>query len=566
MDCMEVRPLLSAYYDGEVAPEEYARVHRHLANCQECRHVLAEYRAIGGGIRALPVPVPPTGLRREVWRTIESRQPARGASIEAPARGNVTALRDRERPQEQAPAVKRGWTWGKVLPAAGLVAATLLIALVAVLLANRPRMVAAAQLAERPPFSDYNQVLHVQFNKTVVGQDAVRQTTVRMLQPDQLTLDDSAVEKRYDGAGRQLIVTPKQPWTAGARYEITVDAPNISRGVGNETLAAEPIKITFETAAHTPTPTSTPTDTPTFTPTMVPTSTPLPTDTPEPTAVAEVPGPVENTPTTETKPSATTQPKPPATNTRVPSTATSTVAPTRTATPAPTNTVAPSATPTQRGTATPTPAPPTATRTPVPPKPTQTLTPRPSATLTPRITATPRVSPSPTPPCSVMPENGFGKLYRENATVRAALGCPLQGEVPITQAADQHFQGGYMFWNGLTRTIYVFLGDGSGNWFSFPDTWVETAPTPDPAGTPPAGLYAPVRGFGKLWQEYPALRQSLGWATDQEGAVTGAWQAFDKGSALWTSDRLIRVLYDTGSFTRHPDTYVAPTPTRRAGE
>jgi hypothetical protein len=169
-----------------------------------------------------------------------------------------------------------------------------------------------------------------------------------------------------------------------------------------------------------------------------------------------------------------------------------------------------------------------------------------------------------------MPVNGFGKLWRENASVRDRLDCPIAAELAILEAADQHFQGGYMFWNGQTRTIYVFLGDtGSstgGTWISFPDTWVDGEPTPEPVGTPPAGMYAPVRGFGKLWHEMPGLRQMLGWAVDQESGVTGAWQAFQNGNALWTSDKIIRVMYDDGTWTRHADTYVAPTATRRAGE
>jgi hypothetical protein len=34
--------------------------------------------------------------------------------------------------------------------------------------------------------------------------------------------------------------------------------------------------------------------------------------------------------------------------------------------------------------------------------------------------------------------------------------------------------------------------------------------------TPPAGSYAPWRGFGKVWVENPALAEALGWARDPE--------------------------------------------------
>src|SRR5438309_761039 len=72
--CKDIRPLISENYDGEATPEEYSRVESHLAECDDCRHVLAEYRAIGSGMRALSVPVPPVGLRREVWRTIGAQR------------------------------------------------------------------------------------------------------------------------------------------------------------------------------------------------------------------------------------------------------------------------------------------------------------------------------------------------------------------------------------------------------------------------------------------------------------------------------------------------------------
>jgi anti-sigma factor RsiW len=51
--------LLSAYLDGELAPEEMAGVDAHLAGCDECR---AEMNALAGvrlGLRSLPVLEPP---------------------------------------------------------------------------------------------------------------------------------------------------------------------------------------------------------------------------------------------------------------------------------------------------------------------------------------------------------------------------------------------------------------------------------------------------------------------------------------------------------------------------
>jgi len=160
-----------------------------------------------------------------------------------------------------------------------------------------------------------------------------------------------------------------------------------------------------------------------------------------------------------------------------------------------------------------------------------------------------------------MPASGFGKLWREHEDVRSRLGCPTAYEIPIQAAAEEHFQGGYMYWRGDTNTIYVFVGTNfSGSVYQFEDTWQDDDPTPVPGPTPPPGYYAPVRGFGKVWLANPGLRQALGWATDQESGRTGAWQPFAGGNGLWTSDRVIHVLYDDGTWESYPDNYVTPTP------
>ena len=73
-------------------------------------------------------------------------------------------------------------------------------------------------------------------------------------------------------------------------------------------------------------------------------------------------------------------------------------------------------------------------------------------------------------------------------------------------------------------------------------------------------MYAPVRGFGKIWSENSGLRQSLGWATEPETSVTGAWQPYGQGNMLWISTKTIFVMYDDGNWESFPDTFVAPTP------
>src|SRR5438552_1440728 len=161
MNCTDIRPLLSAYYDGDGTPEEHARVESHLAGCEDCRRALAEYRAIGGDLRALPLPVPPAGLRRDVWRAIEAQQAARGAA-RAPALCRSWA----GTPVEKQRARRRsllsilaniGKGWGNALPAASLIAAVLLIFVVALVVINPSINAQAAKLLDSSQVSNYGQ-------------------------------------------------------------------------------------------------------------------------------------------------------------------------------------------------------------------------------------------------------------------------------------------------------------------------------------------------------------------------------------------------------------------------
>lgn len=46
----------------------------------------------------------------------------------------------------------------------------------------------------------------------------------------------------------------------------------------------------------------------------------------------------------------------------------------------------------------------------------------------------------------------------------------------------------------------------------------------DPSIVPPAGLYQPIRGFGKLWRTNPHVRDGLGWAIAPEQGFHTQWQ------------------------------------------
>lgn len=556
MDCTAIRPLISYYYDGEVTPEESALVEQHLAGCEDCRRVLAEYRMIGSEMRDMAMPVPPAGLHRDVWRAIEaqgaipkrapSRPTGQGKIVDFPGAGA------KRRPAFATLATSLGNGWARAVPAALLVAALGIMVAVIMLVQGRIGSNEPATLASSGPYTDYAQQVQVQFSKSVLSESVTNSTQVLLVHG---TVSDTvSTTKTFNEQSRVLTIAPQPVWEAGGQYRIVIDASRvIVSGVGTP-LDTKPIMLGFSVAEYTPTPTSTPVP-------PVYTSTTVPSDTPEPTREAT------NTPVNGVEATATPQGEvtaivePSATSTEVPTTDTPAPIPTDTAVP-PTDTVEPTA---------------TATETAVP-----------SATATqPVETATPTVVPStPTPvqPCSLMPVNGFGKIWDEYAKVRDRIGCPTAAEFALPAAAQERFEGGYMFWRMDIKKIYVFYGnpntDTVGVWAEYDDTWSDGTPvattpglpTATPyvqatvVGSPPEGKYIPVRGFGKLWAENATVRARLGWAIEQEQGVTGAFQEFEHGSALWTDNKIIRFMYtDAGGseniWERFADTFVAPTAT-----
>jgi hypothetical protein len=120
---------------------------------------------------------------------------------------------------------------------------------------------------------------------------------------------------------------------------------------------------------------------------------------------------------------------------------------------------------------------------------------------------------------------------------RAVLGAPT-GPPTETPGALQRFERGRMLWRADTRTIYALAndagsGEAPGSWWAFADTWAEGQPAggePAPGG---GGLYAPQRGFFKVWSEQPEVRRLLGYARtpNVEGGTLGA-QEFVGGVGL----------------------------------
>ncbi|MGI5837504.1 MAG: zf-HC2 domain-containing protein [Chloroflexota bacterium] len=84
------------------------------------------------------------------------------------------------------------------------------------------------------------------------------------------------------------------------------------------------------------------------------------------------------------------------------------------------------------------------------------------------------------------PVRGFGKLWRENAELRSALGATTAPEQPI-EGVFQPFEQGTIVWTA-DRSIYLLYADGV--WERLEDTYPTSTPTapitatPDPTGSP----------------------------------------------------------------------------------
>jgi hypothetical protein len=124
-------------------------------------------------------------------------------------------------------------------------------------------------------------------------------------------------------------------------------------------------------------------------------------------------------------------------------------------------------------------------------------------------------------------------------------GCPLSGQIEV-EAVFQPFERGVMMRRGDTRQIYVLYNDGqrAGIWN---DTFVPGEPV-DILTEPPAGLYKPTEGFGKLWLQSVDTMNGLGWATgpalaytmrvQQSGQFISArtYLAWPDGKVVYTAD------------------------------
>jgi hypothetical protein len=126
---------------------------------------------------------------------------------------------------------------------------------------------------------------------------------------------------------------------------------------------------------------------------------------------------------------------------------------------------------------------------------------------------------------------------------RENLGCPTLA-IDDAPAATQSFENGVMVWVDLGasgKKIYRIYSSpyAPGRplvYAAHDDTWTEAEPA-DYGLNPPAGSYAPMRGFGKLWVSNKFVRQDMGWGVTPEAPARATVQQFTSGAAvLWVKN------------------------------
>ena len=500
MNCGDMGPLLSAYYDGEATAEERKFVEDCLESSPEAIAQLSEYRRITGEFEALPRPTPPADLRRSVMNQVHKI-----SSTNAARYASATTERYRSVERSATGSVQRPVTVATVL-GQGLKLGALLAVLVALLIAFT--------------------LVFNQFNRnqpgTIVGMGGT-QTAVAMLSGTNTpTPQPSNTPVVLETSTPALV--PGVPTNAPAAPTNTPNSSGTVVAQGGPTDTSAPSPPTDTTAPLPPTHVA-----------AVPRSTN--TTAPAPATDTIAPARPTNSVALGTKPSATpTALTTQATDTPVPPTSTATLP---SATPEP-----PTATPDL--TATPLPSPtPICAITPVrgfgklynehtevqaamgcatdtEQAITGTILPFQNGTMiwdsqhrliyvfyNNRNGRTFEVYPEnwnqgdgePTPVVSppngfYTPLRGFGKVWF-NHQMWATLGFAKQpNETPISEA-DENFQGGRMLWTDQ-KLIYVMSGKPiptsdanavqfSGNWNVYRDTFVDAQPTPTPVASTPNG-------------------------------------------------------------------------------
>jgi len=154
------------------------------------------------------------------------------------------------------------------------------------------------------------------------------------------------------------------------------------------------------------------------------------------------------------------------------------------------------------------------------------------------------LTPVPTAPGPLDVVLGFGNIWHGRSDVQNHLGQPITPQQGIPYAHQFFVTGGYLFERLDTHQIYVLYP--TNEWEVYEDGWRDGEDVDEL--TPPAGVYAPTKGFGKLWCESPEVRSCLEWGSlPRTTSVDGAVQQFERGLMLFNGleSKQIYILYIT---------------------
>jgi len=151
-----------------------------------------------------------------------------------------------------------------------------------------------------------------------------------------------------------------------------------------------------------------------------------------------------------------------------------------------------------------------------------------------------------TPACE--PVTGpFAEVW---AVRQQTIGCKTS-ESFTGLVAEEHFEGGIMFWREAfdDERAPVLFDDGTWRYYEH-TRFVEGSPEfscvddNTPAQCPPT----PKRGFGMMWCDIPELRNRLGNALDCERGYYATMQTFTDGFMLRNDRGLLYILFDDGTW------------------
>ncbi len=165
------------------------------------------------------------------------------------------------------------------------------------------------------------------------------------------------------------------------------------------------------------------------------------------------------------------------------------------------------------------------------------------------VTVTPTGNPAPATSDSTIGAVATGQAPTFTAVALQATGTPAPAQPTSTFGPTQTLSP---FPTETRATLYIAQQDfviwvlvnadstgKSGEWRSYPDTFLDGEPEFDPNLNPPsANLYQPKRGFGKLWRNTAGLKDQLGWGTTPEFALNTTY-VYQPGGYLDSNDKYV---------------------------